>query len=193
MRRHAHIALVAALALTISACAEDEEDTQTTAAESTAAEQDTDAASESEAAPMETEETDSAATEAASTSETTPITDEAAAVDTIPATALEAPPAEIGEFTLSDDSGPALIYANGAGDTVTVDTQTLSSPYDDLVSEISTDNVEAGAGSCGLNPGGTSAVCYQRTEDGVLTMTANADLLDVLAQFANEYAVAASS
>lgn len=203
MRGPAHITLLLAMALTISACGGDEEDTETAAAETTAAEttaleQDTDATSESQAAPVETEDGDDAAAESASApdaaaaSETAPTTDVPAVVDTIPG-AIDPPLAELGEFMLLDGSGPAFIYENGDGDYLTVDSQTLGSPYEDLVSEISTDNVEAGAGSCGLNPGGTSAVCYQRTDDGVLTMTANADLLDALAQFASEYAVAASS
>lgn len=99
----------------------------------------------------------------------------------------------MGEFTLSDDSGPAVIYDMETGEYVTVDTNVLDSPYEDLLAEIETDNTEAGTGSCGLNSGGTSAVCYQQIEGGVITMTANGDLLDLLVTFADDFATAATS
>lgn len=99
----------------------------------------------------------------------------------------------MGEFTLSDDSPPAMIYEMETGEYATVGTDVLSAPYEDLVAEIETDNTEAGTGSCGLNSGGTSAVCYQQIEGGVITMTANGDLLDLLVTFADDFATAATS
>lgn len=109
----------------------------------------------------------------------------------IPAGAVSEPPAEIGEFELMDGSGPAHIYSHTEDSImVSLDSNVLSSSYEDLVGEIETDNVAAGTGSCGTNGSGTSITCYQRTEDGVVTLTGVPEELSVeeMAVFVNQYA-----
>lgn len=196
MRRHGSgVAVAAALALTLSACGADDPATDEAAtAESSAEEAPVDGPTEEETTEEEmTEEATTEDTAAETTAAESEDSGEAAAVDTLPAGVMDAPPETVGEFTLSDDSGPAMIYDMETGEYVTVDTNVLDSPYEDLLAEIETDNTEAGTGSCGLNSGGTSAVCYQQIEGGVITMTANGDLLDVLVTFADDFAAAATS
>lgn len=109
----------------------------------------------------------------------------------IPAGAVTEPPAQIGEFELMDGSGPAHMYSHTEDSIlVSLDSNVLSSSYEDLVGEIETDNVAAGTGSCGTNGAGTSITCYQRTEDGVITLTAVPEEISVegMAVFVNQYA-----
>lgn len=109
----------------------------------------------------------------------------------IPAGAVTEPPAEIGEFELMDGSGPAHMYSHTEDSIlISLDSTVLSSSYEDLVGEIETDNVAAGTGSCGTNGSGTSTTCYQRTEDGVITLTAVPEEISVegMAVFVNQYA-----
>ena len=109
----------------------------------------------------------------------------------IPAGAVTEPPAEIGEFELMDGSGPAHMYSHTEDSIlISLDSTVLSSSYEDLVGEIETDNVAAGTGSCGTNEAGSSITCYQRTEDGVLTLTAVPEEISVedMAVFVNQYA-----
>lgn len=111
----------------------------------------------------------------------------------IPAAAVGEPPAEIGEFELMDGSGPAHMYSHTEDSIlISLDSNVLSSSYEDLVGEIETDNVPAGTGSCGTNGSGTSITCYQRTEDGVITLTAVPEEISVegMAVFVNQYAEA---
>jgi len=111
----------------------------------------------------------------------------------IPAGAVSEPPAEIGEFELMDGSGPAHMYSHTEDSIlISLDSNVLSSSYEDLVGEIETDNVAAGTGSCGTNGSGTSITCYQRTEDGVITLTAVPEEISVegMAVFVNQYAEA---
>ncbi|WP_151523397.1 hypothetical protein [Serinicoccus kebangsaanensis] len=190
----ARLTAAVALALTLSACggADDGQEAASPSEDTSAA--DTGAMDE-EATEEQTSEEPVEETTASETTEepTEEDADAGGTVDTLPAGVMDSPPQTVGEFTLADDSGPAIIYDLESGEYVSVDTQTLSSPYEDLVSEIETDNTEAGAGSCGLNPGGTSAVCYQRTEDGVITMNADAGTLELLVTFADDFAAAATS
>lgn len=195
MRRYGSgVAVAAALALTLSACGGDDSASDDAAMEESPS-------AEAAQEPTEEETTEEEMTEEETTEDTVAETTaaesedsgDAAAVDTLPAGVIDAPPETVGEFTLSDDSGPAMIYDMETGEYVTVDTNVLDSPYEDLLAEIETDNTEAGTGSCGLNSGGTSAVCYQQIEGGVITMTANGDLLDVLVTFADDFAAAATS
>ena len=73
---------------------------------------------------------------------------------------------------------------------ISVDSTVLSSDYETLVAEIETDNVAAGTGSCGTNEAGSSITCYQRTEDGVITLNAVPEEISVeeMAVFVNQYA-----
>ncbi|WP_087484700.1 hypothetical protein [Brachybacterium massiliense] len=109
----------------------------------------------------------------------------------IPADAVAEPPQEIGEFTLMDGSGPAHMYSHSQESIlISLDSTVLSSDYESLVGEIETDHVAAGTGSCGTNESGSSMTCYQRTEDGVLTLTAVPEEISVeeMATFVNQYA-----
>ena len=109
----------------------------------------------------------------------------------IPADAVAEPPQEIGEYTLMDGSGPAHMYSHSQESIlISLDSTVLSSDYESLVGEIETDNVAAGTGSCGTNEAGSSITCYQRTEDGVLTLTAVPEEISVedMAVFVNQYA-----
>lgn len=109
----------------------------------------------------------------------------------IPADAVAEPPQEIGEFTLMDGSGPAHMYSHSQESIlISLDSTVLSSDYESLVGEIETDHVAAGTGSCGTNESGSSITCYQRTEDGVLTLTAVPEEISVeeMATFVNQYA-----
>ncbi|WP_141567437.1 hypothetical protein [Serinicoccus profundi] len=190
MRRYGSgVAVAAALALTLSACGGDDSASDDAAMEESPSAEAAQEPTEEETTEEETTEDTAAETTAAESEDS----GDAAAVDTLPAGVIDAPPETVGEFTLSDDSGPAMIYDMETGEYVTVDTNVLASPYEDLLAEIETDNTEAGTGSCGLNSGGTSAVCYQQIEGGVITMTANGDLLDVLVTFADDFAAAATS
>lgn len=115
-----------------------------------------------------------------------------AAEDTvIPAEAVADPPQEVGEFSLMDGSGPAHMYSHAEESIlISVDSTVLSSEYETLAEEIATDNAPAGTGSCGTNESGSSIVCYQRTEDGVITVTAipeEISLEDTVA-FVDQYA-----
>ena len=109
----------------------------------------------------------------------------------IPADAVAEPPQEIGEYTLMDGSGPAHMYSHSQESIlISLDSTVLSSDYESLVGEIETDNVAAGTGSCGTNEAGSSITCYQRTEDGVLTLTAVPEEISVedMAVFVNKFA-----
>lgn len=109
----------------------------------------------------------------------------------IPADVVAEPPQEIGEFTLRDGSGPAHMYSHSQENIlISLDSAVLSSEYESLVGEIETDNVAAGTGSCGTNESGSSITCYQRTEDGVLTLIAVPEEISVeeMAAFVNQYA-----
>lgn len=109
----------------------------------------------------------------------------------IPAEAVADPPQEVGEFSLMDGSGPAHMYSHAEESIlISVDSTVLSSEYETLAEEIATDNAPAGTGSCGTNESGSSIVCYQRTEDGVITVTAipeEISLEDTVA-FVDQYA-----
>lgn len=114
----------------------------------------------------------------------------------LPAGAVTEPLAEIGEFELMDGSGPAHMYSHTQDSIlISLDSNVLSSSYEDLVGEIETDNVPAGTGSCGTNGSGTSITCYQRAEDGVITLTAVPEEISVegMAVFVNQYAEAAGA
>ncbi|ANS77769.1 hypothetical protein SGUI_0373 [Serinicoccus hydrothermalis] len=194
----ARLTAVAALALALSACGGGDggeeassPSEETSAAETSAMEEET--MDETSEEPMEETSEEPMETTEEETTEDSGSEEAGSAVDTLPAGVMDSPPETVGDFTLADDSGPAVIYEMESGEYVSVDSQPLSSPYEDLVSEIETDNTEAGAGSCGLNPGGTSAVCYQRTEDGVITMNGDAGTLDLMVTFADEFAAAVSS
>lgn len=109
----------------------------------------------------------------------------------IPAGAVTEPPQEIGGFELMDGSGPAHMYSHSEDSIlISLDSNVLGSSYEDLVGEIETDNVPAGTGSCGTNGSGTSITCYQRTEDGVITLNAVPEEISVeeMAVFVNQYA-----
>ncbi|WP_298886086.1 hypothetical protein [uncultured Serinicoccus sp.] len=194
MRRYGPgAAVAAAVALMLSACGGEDPATDDTATAESSAEE---APAEEPTEDTTTEETAEETTEDTA-AETTPADSEDSgedvSVDTLPAGVTDAPPETVGEFTLADDSGPAVIYEMETGEYVTVDSNVLGSPYEDLVAEIETDNTEAGTGSCGLNSGGTSAVCYQQIEGGVITMTGDAAALDLLVTFADDFATAATS
>ena len=91
----------------------------------------------------------------------------------IPAAAVAQPPKAIGPFTLGDSSGPAHMYSDDVSSVmISLDTNVLSSPYEQLVEYIETDNTAAGTGSCGTNESGSSITCYQRAEGGVVTLNA---------------------
>jgi len=109
----------------------------------------------------------------------------------IPAEAVADPPQEVGEFSLMDGSGPAHMYSHAEESIlISVDSTVLSSDYETLAEEIATDNTPAGTGSCGTNESGSSIVCYQRTEDGVITVTAIPEeiSLEDTAAFVDQYA-----
>jgi hypothetical protein len=109
----------------------------------------------------------------------------------IPAEAVADPPQEVGEFSLMDGSGPAHMYSHAEESIlISVDSTVLSSDYETLAEEIATGNTPAGTGSCGTNESGSSIVCYQRTEDGVITVTAIPEeiSLEDTAAFVDQYA-----
>ncbi|MGO1482188.1 MAG: hypothetical protein ACTHWF_13810 [Brachybacterium sp.] len=109
----------------------------------------------------------------------------------IPADAVAEPPQEIGAYSLMEGSGPAHMYSHSEESIlISVDSTVLSSDYETLVAEIETDNVAAGTGSCGTNEAGSSITCYQRTEDGVITLNAVPEEISVeeMAVFVNQYA-----
>lgn len=109
----------------------------------------------------------------------------------IPADAVAEPPQEIGAYSLMEGSGPAHMYSHSEESIlISVDSTVLSSDYETLVAEIETDNVPAGTGSCGTNEAGSSITCYQRTEDGVITLNAVPEEISVeeMAVFVNQYA-----
>ena len=109
----------------------------------------------------------------------------------IPAATVAKPPQAIGPFSLGEDSGPAHMYSDEVSSVmISVDTNVLSSPYEQLVEYIETDNVPAGTGSCGTNESGSSITCYQQTDDGVITLTAIPEeiSLDDMVVFVNHYA-----
>lgn len=109
----------------------------------------------------------------------------------IPAAAVAKPPETIAQFTLMDGEGPAHIYSTDSPSAmVALDGNVLSSPYETLAEYIETDNTPAGTGSCGTDEAGTSITCYQRVEDGVVTLTASPKemrLADMVV-FVNQYA-----
>lgn len=110
----------------------------------------------------------------------------------IPAGAVTDPPQQVGEFSLQDGSGPAHMYSHAEESIlIGVDSTVLSTDYETLVEEIATDNTPAGTGSCGTNEAGTSIVCYLRTEDGVITVTAipSEISLEDTVTFADQFAV----
>ena len=91
----------------------------------------------------------------------------------IPAAAVGKPPQAIGPFELGESTGPARMYSDAVSSVmIGVDSNVLTSPYEQLVEYIETDNTPAGTGSCGTNESGSSITCYQRTDGGVITMTA---------------------
>ena len=109
----------------------------------------------------------------------------------IPATSVTKPPQAIGPFTLRDGSGPAHMYADEVASVmISVDSNVLSSPYEQLVESIETDNTAAGTGSCGTNEAGSSITCYQQTDDGVITMNAIPEeiSLEDMVVFVNHFA-----
>lgn len=195
----ARTAAIAACAVILSACGGGDESAEEASPVAESSAEDTGAVEEPVTEDEPTEDM-AEATEEESTEDSAEATEEdsqdggqAGQVDSLPSGAMDTPPETVGDFTLADDSGPAVIYEMESGEYVTVDTGTLSSPYEDLVTEISTDNTEAGAGSCGLNSGGTSAVCYQRSDDGVITLTGDAETLDLMVTFADDFAAAVTS
>lgn len=114
----------------------------------------------------------------------------------LPAGAVTDPPQEVGSFSLMEGSGPAHMYSHDEESIlIGVDSTPLSTDYETLVEEIATDNTPAGTGSCGLGSTDDSIVCYQRTEDGVITVTAipsEISLEDTVA-FVDQYAVEAGA
>ena len=114
----------------------------------------------------------------------------------IPAAAVTDPPPEVGAFSLMDGSGPAHMYSHDEESVlISVDSTVLASDYDTLAGEIATDNTPAGTGSCGTNSSGSSIVCYQRTEDGVITVTAIPEeiSLEGTAAFVDQFAETAGA
>src|SRR5699024_7016194 len=109
----------------------------------------------------------------------------------IPAEALAKPPQAIGPFTLGEGSGPAHMYSDEVSSVlISADTNVLSSPYEQLVESIETDNTPAGTGSCGTNETGSSITCYQQVDDGVITLNAVPEeiSLEDMVVFVNHYA-----
>lgn len=110
----------------------------------------------------------------------------------IPARSVTKPPEAIGPFELGDEgTGPARMYTDEVSSVmIGVDTNVLTSPYEQLVEYIETDNTPAGTGSCGTNESGSSITCYQRAEGGVITMTAYPEeiSLEDMVVFVNHYA-----
>lgn len=110
----------------------------------------------------------------------------------IPAQSVAKPPQAIGPFTLDEaGAGPARMYSDEVSSVmIGVDTNVLTSPYEQLVEYIETDNTPAGTGSCGTNESGSSITCYQRTDGGVITMTAWPEeiSLEDMVVFVNHYA-----
>lgn len=114
----------------------------------------------------------------------------------IPADAVAKPPQAIGPFTLGESTGPAGIYSDEVSSVmIAVDSNVLSSPYESLVEYIETDNTPAGTGSCGTNETGSSITCYQRTSDGVITITATPEeiSLEDMVVWTNHYAAEAGA
>lgn len=186
--------------LAVAACGGSEGEEAATSEESVAASQpESPAATEEETADAPTEDgTGEAEPTETEASETEPqaVEDPGPAAEgaELPAGTAENPPSEVGTFVLQEGEGPANIYVDSeSGAYVTVDGQTLGSPYETLVEEIATENAPAGTGSCGLNSGGTSTVCYVRSADGVITLTGDAAEVPVeqLVTFANQSAQAA--
>lgn len=110
----------------------------------------------------------------------------------IPAQSVTKPPQAIGPFTLGEaGTGPARMYSDAVSSVmIGVDTNVLTSPYEQLVEYIETDNTPAGTGSCGTNESGSSITCYQRAEGGVITVTAWPEeiSLEDMVVFVNHYA-----
>lgn len=110
----------------------------------------------------------------------------------VPARSVTKPPEAIGPFELGDEgTGPARMYSDEVSSVmIGVDTNVLTSPYEQLVEYIETDNTPAGTGSCGTNESGSSITCYQRAEGGVITMTAYPEeiSLEDMVVFVNHYA-----
>ncbi|MEE6286898.1 hypothetical protein V2J52_04425 [Georgenia sp. MJ173] len=91
----------------------------------------------------------------------------------IPAAAVAKPPQAIGPFSVGESSGPAHMYSDDVSSLmISLDSNILGSPYEQLVEYIETDNTPAGTGSCGTNESGSAITCYQRVDGGVVTMTA---------------------
>ncbi|WP_413452730.1 hypothetical protein AA0Y32_09250 [Georgenia phoenicis] len=114
----------------------------------------------------------------------------------IPDASVTKPPQAIGPFTLGEASGPARMYSDAVSSVmIALDTNVLSSPYEQLVEYIATDNTPAGTGSCGTNESGSSITCYQRTEGGVVTLNATPEeiSLEDMVVFVNHYAAEAGA
>ena len=157
------------------------------ASEEEAAAEDASEAEQREAEAAEEEASEKNAEGATGASDPGPAAEDAV----IPADAVAEPPQEIGEYSLMEGSGPAHMYSHSEESIlISVDSTVLSSDYETLVAEIETDNVPAGTGSCGTNEAGSSITCYQRTEDGVITLNAVPEELSVeeMAVFVNQYA-----
>ena len=163
---------------------------QKTSEEEAAAEDDAEAEQRESAAEDQDAEEDAPEEdtgEAAGASDPGPAAEDAV----IPAAAVADPPQEIGEYTLMEGSGPAHMYSHAEESIlISLDSTVLSSDYEALVGEIETDNAPAGTGSCGTDEAGSSITCYQRTEDGVLTLTAVPEEISVeeMTVFVNQYA-----
>ncbi|TNC16589.1 hypothetical protein FHE66_14510 [Georgenia sp. 311] len=196
--RRKHVLFLSSLALAtigLTGCGDDSADGEATepttaAEEATTPEQPTTPEPE-ETTPAEENsagsETDSAAGADLGASDPGPAAEGAV----IPAEALATPPEAIGPYTLGEATGPARMY-NDESFTVmiAVDSNVLSSPYESLVEYIETDNTAAGTGSCGTNESGSSITCYQRTADGVITVTATPEQMSLedMVVFVNHYA-----
>ena len=157
------------------------------ASEEEAAAEDASEAEQREAEAAEEEASEKNAEGATGASDPGPAAEDAV----IPADAVAEPPQEIGEYSLMEGSGPAHMYSHSEESIlISVDSTVLSSDYETLVAEIETDNVPAGTGSCGTNEAGSSITCYQRTDDGVITLNAVPEELSVeeMAVFVNQYA-----
>ena len=157
------------------------------ASEEEAAAEDASEAEQREAEAAEEEASEKNAEGATGASDPGPAAEDAV----IPADAVAEPPQEIGEYSLMEGSGPAHMYSHSEESIlISVDSTVLSSDYETLVAEIETDNVAAGTGSCGTNEAGSSITCYQRTDDGVITLNAVPEELSVeeMAVFVNQYA-----
>jgi|SRR5690625_901162 len=204
MRRKPVVLLstLALAAIGLTGCGSDAEETGTeaepTTAETTAPEAPTaPAAVETEdTEPEPTQEPEGDAEDAPATGADLPDPGPAPEGAVIPTAALEEPPMALGEYKLRPAEGPAHIYADEMTSVmISVDTNVLGSPYEQLAEYIETDNTPAGTGSCGTNESGSSITCYQRTEDGVITLNASPDeiSLEDMVVFVNQYAAAAGA